>query len=127
MAAKRTETPAQRAARERNLKLSNPRAYTRPAPGQASPAPGERPGSSREPKADPPGERPGSAPGAPRAAKTYRGRPPKAPAPAAPRGNTTPPPEPQPASPAPVEPAAVEHQDRGGGGLFDDVLGSIFG
>lgn len=130
--AKRPETPAQRAARERNLRLSNPGAYSKAAPEAAPPAPREAPRAAPGPPGETvPRERPGSAPGAPRAPKALRGRAPRASVPKAPGASKptapgdTAQPTPGPAAPS-QEPARGEER-ASKGGLLDDVIGSVFG
>lgn len=134
--AKTPETSAQRAARERNLRSGNPKAYSKPAQGGSQGAPGEKPAVS-------PRERPGSAQGnpgpgsaqggsqgAPRENKTFRGAAPQGAAQGAPRTKQAKPSraaqgavQGAPREPDPVPAPAGEPKT----GFLDDVFGSVFG
>jgi hypothetical protein len=113
---KRPETPAQRAARERNLAQGNPRAYTRAAEGGSPPAQGAAQGA---PRGTPP-----RAPAPVAQGRTHVGRPP------APRKRRVPPRAPQ--GPRP-EPAPREKPDAPrdpparaqGGGLLGGLMDAL--
>jgi len=122
------ETPAQRAARERNLRLSNPGAYSKPpgeppgaAPGETTDPPGGAPGApgENEPVAPgAPGEPPGGTPGRP----TFRARAPRA-APRKPRA--VPPRAAQTREEPHAETPATAADTRPSGGLFGGLLDGL--
>ncbi len=96
------ESPAQRAARERNLRLGNPRSYSQPAEG----AP-EKPPRAAE------GE-----------TTTFRARAPRAAAPKTPRKPRAAP-RARPRAPEGDPPAAPREPKSGGGGFFGGLLDGL--